>query len=141
MKSKMNLCLLDVPKSNAGDYDKRKSVGTELLSSTGNGMVRSAVRTESISHFVLGSSGSPNLALPRSSGLLDDPGRRSRRSPLSTSRTTCTDSEVCTTAWRKHPPHVARNLCARACQLSLYCSVRHTQHLRCLEDRETVDDA
>jgi len=39
MKSKMNLCLLDVPQSNAGGHAKRKSVGTELLSSTGNGMI------------------------------------------------------------------------------------------------------
>jgi hypothetical protein len=47
----------------------------------------------------------------------------------------------CTRAWFKHSPHVPRNLCARACQLSLYCSLRHTQHLSCLKDRETVDDA
>ena len=39
MKSKMNLCLLDVPKSNTDSHAKRKSVGTELLSSTGNGMI------------------------------------------------------------------------------------------------------
>jgi hypothetical protein len=35
----MNLCQLDVPKSNTGGHAKRKSVGTELLSSSGNGMI------------------------------------------------------------------------------------------------------
>ena len=67
--------------------------------------------------------------------------REATRSLLSTRRTTCAAAEMYTTAWCKHSPHVPRNLCARACQLSLDCSLRHTQHLSCLKDRETVDDA
>ena len=65
----------------------------------------------------------------------------SRSSTLSTTRTACAAVEVYTTTWCEHSPHVPRNLCARPRQLSLYCSLRHTQHLGCLKDRETVDDA
>jgi hypothetical protein len=43
--------------------------------------------------------------------------------------------------WFKRSLHVPCNLCACACQLSLYCSLPYTQHLGCLKDRETVDDA
>jgi hypothetical protein len=35
----MNLCLLDVPKSNTDSHAKRKRISIELLSSTGNGMI------------------------------------------------------------------------------------------------------
>ena len=139
MKSKMNLWLLDVLKANTGDYGKRKGVGTELLSGTGNGMIRPPcgrnrfptlfweLRDLRIWPFL------DHLGCWRMRALFHE-------SLLSTSGTTCAAAEVCTTAWRKYPPHVPRNLCARASQLSLYCSMRHTQHLRCLKDREAVDD-
>src|ERR1700758_3471760 len=60
---------------------------------------------------------------------------------FSTSRTTWAAADVCTTPWYKRSPHVPRNLCTSTCQPSLYCSLRDTQHLSCLKNRETVDDA
>jgi hypothetical protein len=42
-----------------------------------------------------------------------------------------------TGSWFERSLHVPRKLLSRACQLSLYCSLRHSQHLGCLKDRET----
>ena len=46
-----------------------------------------------------------------------------------------------TGSWFERSLHVPRKLLSRACQLSLYCSVRQSQNLGCLNDRETVHDA
>ncbi len=46
-----------------------------------------------------------------------------------------------TGSWFERSLHVPRKLLSRACQLSLYCSVRQSQNLGCLKDRETVHDA
>src|SRR6202035_4359136 len=44
-------------------------------------------------------------------------------------------------SWFESSLHVPRKVCSRACQPRLYCSLRHSQHLGCLKDRETVRDA
>jgi len=45
-----------------------------------------------------------------------------------------------TRLWFERSLHVPRKLCSRACQLSLYGSVRQSQNLGCLKDRETAHD-
>ncbi len=46
-----------------------------------------------------------------------------------------------TRSWFESSLHVPRKVCSRACHLSLYGSLRYSQHLGCLKDRETVRDA
>src|SRR6266478_4962632 len=43
-----------------------------------------------------------------------------------------------TGSWFERSLHVPRKLSSRACQLSLYCSVRQSPNLGCHKDRETV---
>src|ERR1700690_3188461 len=69
--------------------------------------------------------------------LLDE----TRYGPRSASRLSRSRALRRTRSWFESSLHVPRKVGSRARQLSLHCSLWHSQHLGCLKDRETVRDA